>query len=275
MKASIIIPAHNEEAWIGYCLDALFKSKRVDETEVIIVANGCEDRTAEIARRYQVLAEELGWGLQVIELAEGNKLRALNAGEAAASGRVLVYLDADVRVSDYVIFQMVRVLDKEEPAWASGQMQMAAASSVSRAYARFWMKTPFMSESVPGSGLFAMNRAGRARWAKFPDIISDDMFARLQFAPRERIAVPGTYIWPVAEGWGNLVGVRRRQNKGVEQLEALYPDLMKNEDKGGFSALRILSYALGDPYGFVAYAGVALIVRFSRDKNAADWTRGR
>ena len=275
MKTSIIIPANNEEAWIGFCLDALFKSKRVEEAEVIVVANGCTDRTAEVAKRYDVLATELGWGYKVLDLKRGDKLHALNMGEQAAEGRVLIYLDADVRVSDSVIFQMSRVLDKEEPLWASGQLQMAAASSVSRAYARFWLKTPFMAGTVPGSGLFGVNRAGRARWDAFPEIISDDMFVRLQFKARERIAVPASYIWPVAEGWGNLVKVRRRQNRGVDQLAELYPDLIANEDKTAFSPMRILGFALGDPYGFVAYAGVALMVRFSKESSGDSWTRGR
>ncbi|MEJ5217537.1 glycosyltransferase family 2 protein [Cognatishimia sp. D5M38] len=275
MKTSIIIPANNEEAWMGYCLDALFKSQRVEEAEVIVVANGCEDRTVEVASKYEVLAAELGWGLKIIDLERGDKLHALNVGERAAEGNILIYLDADVRVSERVIFQITRVLDKEEPAWASGQLQMAAASGVSKAYARFWMKTPFMSNSVPGSGLFAVNRAGRARWGKFPEIISDDMYVRLHFTGRERIAVPSSYVWPVAEGWANLIKVRRRQNRGVAQLEELYPELMKNEDKGDFSKLRILGYALGDPFGFIAYAGVSLIVRLTQDQSGDEWKRGR
>lgn len=275
MKTSIIIPANNEEAWMGYCLDALFKSKRVEDAEVIVVANGCTDRTVEVASKYEVLAEELGWGLKIIDLERGDKLHALNVGEQAAEGDVLIYLDADVRVTDRVIFQITRVLDKEDPAWASGQLQMAAASGVSRAYARFWMKTPFMSNSIPGSGLFGVNRAGRARWDKFPEIISDDMFVRLHFKGRERIAVPGTYVWPVAEGWANLIKVRRRQNRGVAQLEEQFPELMANEDKGDFSKFRIISYALGDPFGFIAYAGVSLIVRLTKDQTADEWKRGR
>ena len=83
MKTSIIIPANNEEAWMGYCLDALFKSQRVEEAEVIVVANGCEDRTVEVASKYEVLAAELGWGLKIIDLERGDKLHALNVGERA------------------------------------------------------------------------------------------------------------------------------------------------------------------------------------------------
>ena len=46
---SVIVPAHNEENYLGATLDAL---RRQDHGwfEVIVVANGCTDATAKIAR---------------------------------------------------------------------------------------------------------------------------------------------------------------------------------------------------------------------------------
>ncbi|MGH1444741.1 MAG: glycosyltransferase [Cognatishimia sp.] len=275
MKMSIIIPASNEAHWISACLEAVLASERLDGAQIIVVANGCQDKTAEISRRYSVLASEKGWELDVLELEIGNKLHALNVGDRAAKGDVRVYLDADVRVSPRILWQIGRALDRETPAWASGKLQMAAASRISRAYAKFWGKVPFMAKSVPGAGLFAVNIAGRARWQDFPDIISDDMFVRLNFAPRERLAVPGTYIWPVAEGWKNLVKVRRRQNMGVAQLAERYPRLMNNEDKGTVSKGHMLNLAVSNPFGFCVYASVALYVRLTKDQAGTDWRRGR
>src|SRR5438132_11066500 len=46
---SIIIPAHNEEAYLPLTLDAL-KRQNYPRFEIIVVANGCNDRTAEVAR---------------------------------------------------------------------------------------------------------------------------------------------------------------------------------------------------------------------------------
>ncbi len=46
---SVILPASNEEAWIGPCLSALLASDPVPGgAEVIVVANGCRDATAEM-----------------------------------------------------------------------------------------------------------------------------------------------------------------------------------------------------------------------------------
>ncbi len=43
-RASVVIPAHNEEHVIGRCLDRLAQSAS-SELEVVVVANGCTDRT--------------------------------------------------------------------------------------------------------------------------------------------------------------------------------------------------------------------------------------
>lgn len=275
MKTSIIIPANNEALWMSTCLEAVFASVRVEKLQIIVVANGCTDNTANIARRYTVLAKEKGWQLDVLELEIGNKLHALNVGDRAALGHIRIYLDADVRVSERLLYQLENALDRAEPAWASGQLQMAAASRISRAYARFWSKVPFMARTVPGSGLFGVNEAGRARWDKFPEIISDDMFVRLNFKARERIAVPAGYVWPVAEGLRNLIKVRRRQDRGVAQLAEKYPALMKNEDKTRAGFADIAKLAVSRPIGFMVYTLVSLIVRFTKDSSGDDWKRGR
>src|SRR4051794_10857255 len=48
--ASIVIPAHNEEAVLARCLRVLLAGSQPGELDVIVVANACTDRTAEIAR---------------------------------------------------------------------------------------------------------------------------------------------------------------------------------------------------------------------------------
>ena len=137
-----------------------------------------------------------------------------------------------------------------------------------------WRRVPFMAQGVPGCGVFAVNAAGRARWDTFPEIISDDIYVRLQFRPGERQGVPAPYRWPIAEGWRNLVKVRRRQNAGVDEIAARYPALTRNDDKPRFPLPEKLGLALRDPLGFVVYAGVALAVKLT-PRTRQDWSRGR
>lgn len=82
---SIIVPAHNEEAYLGATLDAL-SHQDYPSFEIVVVANGCTDRTAEVAQekchRLVTLAQK---GLGV----------SRNLGARMATGELLIFLDAD------------------------------------------------------------------------------------------------------------------------------------------------------------------------------------
>lgn len=272
---SVIIPASNEEAWIGRCLDAVLASAPVPGgAEVVVVANGCRDRTAATARARADRATAAGWGFTVLDLAQGSKPGALNAGDAAASGDLRAYLDADCVVTPGVFAALVRALDGAAPRYAGATPVIPRPRSrVTRAYARFWQRLPFARSVAPGFGLFAVNAAGRARWAEFPRIISDDTFVRLQFQPGERVQVPDRYDWPMIEGFGALVKVRRRQDAGMAELAALHPEILSREGKARLTPGALAGMALRDPLGFAVYAAVSVAVR--RRRGGADFTRGR
>ncbi|MEQ9261287.1 MAG: glycosyltransferase [Roseovarius sp.] len=272
--ASVIIPAHDEAAFIGQCLEALLASECDAPFEVIVVANGCKDDTAARARK---AAESASRPLNVIETAQGGKPNALQLGDTAARGTTRIYLDADVLVSPGLIAALIAALEDEAPRYAGGTPVISTArSALTRAYARFWQRLPFFRTGVPGFGIYAVNHAGRARWSTWPDIISDDTFARLQFAPEERVRVEPTYTWPMVEGIGRLIRVRRRQDRGVAQVMDVFPELGVNADRIPDARARKARAALRDPLGFVVYATVALCVRaFGNGARPGAWERGR
>lgn len=91
MKApgiSVVIPALNEEAYLGATLEAvsLAISELGEEVEVIVANSGSEDRTVEMAKVH---------GACVVEAGRGNVATARNAGARAARGETLVFVDAD------------------------------------------------------------------------------------------------------------------------------------------------------------------------------------
>lgn len=273
---SVLIPAHNEADYIAPCLEALFASDPLPDgtpIEVLVLANGCTDGTARIARNVPVPE---GWSCSVMELPDSGKLGALNAGDTAAKGYVLIYLDADVIVSPPLLGQLTSALASERPLYASGTPKISSArTGVTRAYGRFWARLPFVMRGVPGFGVFAMNRTGRRRWQSWPDIISDDTFARLSFAPSERIRVPACYYWPMVEGFANLVRVRRRQDRGVSEIAARFAHLLDNDDKYTPGLAELLRLLLCDPIGFATYALVGLAVKTPIFADKKRWTRGR
>jgi glycosyltransferase involved in cell wall biosynthesis len=283
---SVIVPAHNEQGYVGDCLAHLLASDDpapplvaqagVPPVEVIVVANGCTDATADEARAAAPAFAARGWRLRVLDLPAGGKTGALNAGDGAAAGDIRVYVDADIHVSPGLLAGLAGALDRAEAAHAGGDPGVRPGPSLAtRLYARFWLRLPFITDGVPGNGVYAVNAAGRARWGAFPDIVADDSFVRLQFAPGERHRVRAGYTFPMPEGFARLVRVRRRQDRGGADLAARFPDLAARAGRTAPGPARLLRLALADPAGFAVYAAVALAVRLPVLRDAAAWSRGR
>lgn len=272
---NVIIAARNEEKYIGACLESLLgQTKGAGPVETILAANACTDDTAEVANSFKPRFEARGWQLIVIEVPEPGKVNALNAADRIATGNALVFLDADVRCDAELLAQLRAVLKSEEPVYATGQLHVAPATTwVTRRYAKLWVELPFVKGGAVGAGLFAVNRAGRRRWAEFPKIISDDTFVRLQFTPKERVEVSARYHWPMVEGFGNLVKVRRRQDDGVQEIRRLYPEIVEREAKAPVRKSDLLKLLVKMPLSFMVYALVHVAVRLRRSQS--EWSRGR
>ena len=274
-RLCIIIAAHNEEAYLPRCLAALLaQDPAAGPLEVIVAANGCTDRTVALAEAEAPAFAAAGHRLVCLDLPSPGKVGALNAGDAAAPGALRVYLDADVVCDPALMGELRAALATDVPRYATGTLAVVPPRSrITRHYARFWQRLPFVQGGAVGAGLFAVNAAGRARWGEFPDIISDDTFVRLLFAPEERIEVPARYHWPMIEGWRGLVRVRRRQDRGVAQIAERYPELLRNAGHAGPGAAGLQRLLLRDPMGFAVYLAVHLAVRLRRADDS--WTRGR
>lgn len=82
---SVVIPAHNEEAYLRSTLAAL-ERQNYPAFETIVIANGCSDKTAEVAR---------GHCHRLIVLSTKSLGVARNLGARVARGELLLFLDAD------------------------------------------------------------------------------------------------------------------------------------------------------------------------------------
>ncbi len=90
---TVVIPAHNEEQYIGKCLHAIknaAKQVEPDSVEIIVVANRCTDKTAEIAEKH---------GARVLTNDEKCIAAIRNTGIRAAKGEIVVTIDADSQMT--------------------------------------------------------------------------------------------------------------------------------------------------------------------------------
>src|ERR1035437_1050948 len=89
-KISLIIPAYNEEKYIGECLDYVFKNSDNKFFEIIVIDNKSTDKTGEIARKYK--------NVKVIYEERKGLTRARQRGFEEAQGDILAYIDADTHM---------------------------------------------------------------------------------------------------------------------------------------------------------------------------------
>lgn len=273
---SIVIPANNEADYIGACLESLLGQRNVSALiDIVVVANACTDETVAIARAFSERARDRGWRFVVLDTDGEGKTNALNMGDDAAAHPARLYLDADVVMEPDLLAGICRILSKPQPVFCGGRLKVAPAHSrITRRYAEIWTRLPFTTSPDPtGAGLYAVNAAGRRRWARFPNIVSDDTYVRLLFAPEERKTAPAGYLWPMAEGARALVRVRLRQNARVNATMKRHPYLPMNDCKPRLGVRGHLRLMLRRPVGYAVYAAIALVVRFRKPNTA--WTRGR
>ena len=186
---SVVIAAHNEAAVLPRCLHRLLDGAMPGEFEVLVVANGCTDATAEVARSVP--------GVQVVELVEASKSAALNAGDAAATRFPRIYLDADIelRAADARTLAAA-VGGPAGDGTAEGGPLLAAAPGrrldttgrplVVRAYYAINSRLPAFRDALFGRGAIVLSAAGRARFDRFPSMIADDLYLDSLFAVGEK-----------------------------------------------------------------------------------------
>jgi|SRR3989344_152436 len=87
MDISLVICAHNEEKYIGACLDAAIQNSRGRFKEIIVVDNASTDKTAEIARTKS--------GVRVVREEKKGLTFARQAGLEATNSELVAYTDAD------------------------------------------------------------------------------------------------------------------------------------------------------------------------------------
>ncbi|HBI99745.1 MAG TPA: glycosyl transferase family 2, partial [Lysinibacillus sp.] len=87
IKFSIVIPAHNEEKYIGKCIESILKASKPfeNEVEIIVVLNRCTDKTEEIAKSYNCI---------VLKNNDKNLSKIRNAAVEIARGEIIVTIDA-------------------------------------------------------------------------------------------------------------------------------------------------------------------------------------
>lgn len=102
---SVIIPAHNEEKYIGTCLESIKEAAKVVSpctVQIIVVANRCTDRTAEIAEKYSA----------DVCINDDKCISSIrNAGAKLATGSIIITIDADSSMTPGSLAEIKQMLE--------------------------------------------------------------------------------------------------------------------------------------------------------------------
>lgn len=122
MNVSLVIPAHNEQSRLPATLDLYvraFEKHWGQSFEVIVVANGCTDRTADVARAWG----PSGGRVRVVDVPEAiGKGGAVIEGFRHAVGERIIFADADAATRPESLIELLNLLDEHDVAIGSRRL---------------------------------------------------------------------------------------------------------------------------------------------------------
>ena len=108
-KLSIIIPMYNAEKYIGICLDSILDSNLLkEEYEIVIVNDGSQDKSPEIAQDYAARYSNVTYLTQENQ----GQSTARNYGIKTCKGEYVWCVDADDKVISEQLPKIIGALDK-------------------------------------------------------------------------------------------------------------------------------------------------------------------
>jgi len=113
-ETSIIIPAFNCGAWIRATIDSCLAQTR-RPAEIIVVDDGSTDRTGSVCG-------DFGGSIRYLKVSNGGVSRARNIGAKVASGKWLLFLDADDILMPQTAEWLVARADKDGAGAAYGMV---------------------------------------------------------------------------------------------------------------------------------------------------------
>lgn len=130
MKVSVVIPAYNEEKYIGTLLKNLLK-QTIAPDEVIVVDNNSTDKTVEIAKKYKTkIVHERRQGITY----------SRNTGFDSAKYDLIIRLDADTIPPRDYIERVKNIFQTEDVVAVSGNIKFYGLPSM---LPTFWIEFPF------------------------------------------------------------------------------------------------------------------------------------
>lgn len=190
MRISVIVPVLDEEATIGPSLDALDRS---GAHEILVVDGGSRDKTRETAaarRSCALLSSERG------------RARQMNAGAAAATGDVLVFLHADCRLGPGALDRVAAALRDESIAGGAFRVRLDRRGLWPALVSLGINARSELLRSATGDQAIFVRRAAFVASGGFPDIpLLEDVAFWRRLRASGRLVILGPRVTASARRW--------------------------------------------------------------------------
>jgi hypothetical protein len=256
---SVVVPAYNEARALRRLLPALAENAD-GRFEIYVVANGCTDESAQVAR-------EFGGPVRVLETPVANKHRAMRLADEAAGPDAFprFYVDADVEIGARDLALLAEALggdgggqdgdrgggrDSDRGGSGGGgsgsgglaeggsdggprllavaperRVPIAGCPWTVRWYYDVWQRLPVVRTGLFGRGVIGVSGPGHARLTALPELMGDDLAASLVFAAHERAVVrTATSVVHPPRTYRDLIA-RRTRVSTVGAQAAAQPEL--------------------------------------------------
>jgi cellulose synthase/poly-beta-1,6-N-acetylglucosamine synthase-like glycosyltransferase len=149
---SIIIPARNEESFIGQCLAGLLAQEFPGGLlEILVVDDHSGDRTLEIVRELSEKSRKIKISVLSLKESKGKKA-AIQFAMKFASGSLILCTDADCSHSRTWVDSMVKCFETENPVFISGPVLLKPGGG----FFGLFQEVEFMSLVASGAGAIGM-----------------------------------------------------------------------------------------------------------------------
>jgi hypothetical protein len=159
----------------------------------------------------------------VVELEEGSKPAALNAGDEAATLWPRLYLDADVQISAATVLAVLDRLAQGDVLAARPECNydVDRASALVRCYYRAFQRIPQHKRAMWGAGVYGLSVKGHQRFGVFPLVTGDDLYVDTQFdADVKAVVATDPVVVKAPVDTKSLVAILRRSHRGKAELSA-------------------------------------------------------
>ncbi len=118
MKISFVIPAYNEEKYVGACVESIISELDANgyvlgtDAEVIVVNNASTDNTRAVAAEHS--------GVRVVDETRKGVVRARQAGFTVSQGDLVAFIDADATLTPGWLRVVTKTFDRDKKLSALG-----------------------------------------------------------------------------------------------------------------------------------------------------------